>query len=403
LPDNAAEIEKAFDHALSADLVLLSGGTSKGGGDISYRALARRTPGILVHGVALKPGKPICLGVSGTTPVAILPGFPTSAIFTFHEFIAPLLRTLGGVHEGGRSLREAHMAHRVNSERGRMEYLLVNLISGDRGIVAYPMGKGSGSVTAFARADGFVAIPKDQEYLDAGEPVRVTTIGQGTAPADLVVIGSHCTGLDVVLGSVIESGYSTKTIWVGSQSGLIAAGRGECDVAGVHLLDPETKTYNTPFLPPGVRLIRGYSRMQGVVYRESDPRFRSGDPSEIQELVRRDAACMMVNRNRGSGTRVLIDQFLGDARPEGYAIETRSHNAVAASVGQGRADWGVTIEPVAKAYGLGFAPLLAECYDFAIPESRWARPSVAVFREALEREATRDRLRALGFLLEIAP
>lgn len=403
VPDDDSEIERALDRALSADLVLLSGGTSKGGGDISYRALARRTPGILVHGVALKPGKPICLGAVGSTPVAILPGFPTSAIFTFHEFIAPLLRTFGGVQGSERDLRTARMARRVNSERGRKEYLLVNLIIGDRGVVAYPMGKGSGSVTAFAHADGFVAIPKDQEYLDDGESVLVTTLGQGTRPADLVVIGSHCIGLDVVLGEVISSGYSTKTIWVGSQSGLFAAGRGECDIAGVHLLDPVTNRYNTPFLPPDVRLLRGYGRMQGIVFREDDGRFSSRNEAEIRDRTRREPDCMMVNRNRGSGTRVLIDEWIADARPDGYAVEARSHNAVAASVAQGRADWGIAIEPVAKAYGLGFLPLRAESYDFAVPESRWERPAVVAFREALAGAEVRRRLQAIGFLLEDAP
>jgi len=156
------------------------------------------------------------------------------------------------------------MPVRCNSERGRTEYLLVNLVDGPRGRAAYPMGKGSGSVTAFARADGFVVIPRQQEYVDAGEEVEVTLLGRGVAPADLMVIGSHCTGLDALLGLLGEEGYSSKTLWVGSQGGLTAAGRGECDLAGVHLLDPATGIYNRPFLPPGVRLLPGYRPHAGA-------------------------------------------------------------------------------------------------------------------------------------------
>ena len=261
---------------LSADVVLLSGGTSKGGGDLSYRTLGRRSPGIVVHGVALKPGKPICLGAAGTTPVAILPGFPTSAIFTFHEFVAPVLRRMAGLGPEARAAIEATMALRCNSERGRTEYLLVGLVPGLDGLSAYPMGKGSGSVTTFSRADGFIVIPRNQEYVERGERVAVTPLGRGIAAADLVAIGSHCVGLDLLLGLLAERGFRSRTLWVGSQGGLDAAARGECDVAGVHLLDPRTDTYNVTFLPDGVRLLRGYGRMQGLVYRPGDARLEGG-------------------------------------------------------------------------------------------------------------------------------
>src|SRR5262249_3609076 len=158
---------------------------------------------------------------------------------------------------------------------------------------------------------------------------------------------------------------------------------GECDVAGVHLLDPGTDTYNVPFLAEGVRLLRGYGRMQGVVFRRGDARFEGREPAAAIARTLDDAGCYMVNRNRGSGTRILIDGLLRGRRPSGHAVEARSHNAVAASVAQGRADWGVAIAPVAAAYGLGFLPLRVEQYDFAIAESRWDRPAVACFRELL--------------------
>jgi putative molybdopterin biosynthesis protein len=396
--DDERALEAALERALACDVVVLSGGTSKGAGDLSYRVLARREPGIVVHGVALKPGKPVCLGAVGTTPVAVLPGFPTSAIFTFHEFVAPLLRHLAGLRDERRETLTARLPARFNSEVGRTEYLLVNLVDGPGGPTAYPLGKGSGSVTTFSRADGFIVIPRSREYVEAGETVSVTRLGLGTEPADLIAIGSHCVGLDLLLGLLSELGFSSKTLWVGSQGGLLAAARGECDVAGVHLLDPTTDTYNTPFLPEGVLLLPGYGRMQGLVFRPGDPRFEARTVAEALERATTEPGCVMVNRNRGSGTRVLIDGLLAGRKPPGYAVEARSHNAAAAAVAQGRADWGLAIAPVASAYGLGFTPVREERYDFAVPEDRRDRPAVAAFRDQLGRPQVRRRLAGIGLL-----
>jgi putative molybdopterin biosynthesis protein len=401
--DDVVALGEALDRGLAAaDVVLLSGGTSKGSGDLSYRVLASRSPGIVVHGVALKPGKPICLGASGSTPVAILPGFPTSAIFTFHEFVAPVLRRMAGLGPKTQGDIEARMAVRCNSERGRTEYLLVGLVpgAGAEELAAYPMGKGSGSVTTFSRADGFVVIPRLQEYVERGERVRVTLLGRGIEPVELVVIGSHCVGLDLLLGLLAARGIRSRTLWVGSQGGLDAAARGECDLAGVHLLDPKSDTYNTPFLPPGIRLFPGYDRMQGLVYRPDDPLFGGCTPGEATDRAVARESCRMVNRNRGSGTRVLLDGLLAGRRPPGFAVEVRSHNAVAAAVSQGRADWGVAIEPVARAYGLAFLPLRTERYDFAIPADRWDRPAVAAFRGLWDEAGTRQMLAEIGLLTD---
>lgn len=402
--DEEEALEEVFERGLAeADMLLVSGGTSKGAGDLSYKVLSRRSPGIVVHGVALKPGKPICLGGVGETPVAILPGFPTSAIFTFHEFVAPVLRTMAGRAETERGSIEAKMAVRVNSERGRTEYLLVGLMPSSGGLAAYPMGKGSGSVTTFSRADGFLSIPRQQEYVEQGERVEVTLLGRGVEPADLVIVGSHCVGLDAILSVLSAEGWRTKTFWVGSQGGLDAAGRGECDVAGVHLFDPISGEYNRPFLPRGVRLLTGYGRMQGLVYRRGDSRFEGREVAEAVDMACQDPSCLIVQRNRGSGTRVLIDGLLGGRRPRGSAVEVRSHNAVAAAVVQGRADWGLAIASVAKSYGLGFLPVKEERYDFAIPEDRWDQPAVAAFRQAMGREATRRMLADLGFVTASPP
>jgi putative molybdopterin biosynthesis protein len=396
--DDDPQLSLRIDEGLArCDILVLSGGTSKGAGDLCYRVLARHQPGIIVHGVALKPGKPVCLGASGRTPVAILPGFPTSAIFTFHEFVAPLIRQLEGRTAEPPEAMRARVPFRYNSEPGRTEYLLVNLLRGDEGLSAYPLGKGSGSVTTFSQADGFVVIPRSQEFLEAGEMVPVFAIGRRALPADLVVIGSHCTGIDLLLGMLNQQGVRSKTIWVGSQGGLIAAERGECDLAGIHLLDPETGRYNHSFVPDGARLLTGYRRMQGIVYRPGDGRFEGHCASDAVDAGCREQGCRMVNRNRGSGTRILIDRLLAGRRPAGYAVEARSHNAVAAALVQSRADWGVAIAPVAAAYGLAFIPLSPEHFDFVAPAARWDRAPVAAFRALLESPEARRGLAAAGF------
>jgi putative molybdopterin biosynthesis protein len=390
--DDEAELRKALDRALEdADLVLLSGGTSKGEGDLNARVVADLEPGIIVHGVALKPGKPICLAASGRLPVVILPGFPTSAVFTFHEFVAPVIRELSGLAPGRRECTTALLANKFSSERGRLEYLLVGLVRRpDGGLAAYPMGKGSGSVTAFSRADGFVRIPRNTEIVDADTAVEVTLISRELSIADFVAIGSHCIGLDVIASELAREGFTVKVLAVGSQGGLAAARRGECDAAPIHLLDPASGEYNRPFLDPSLRLLAGYSRQQGVVTRPDESR-------DIDALLA-DPKLRMVNRNRGSGTRVLIDRLLGERRPPGFPYEPRSHFAVAAAVSQGRADWGVTIETIARQAGLRFQSVQAEYYDFAIPVDHWERPAVEALRRLLAPDGgIRAELASLGF------
>lgn len=391
--DDVDALRKALHEALvDSDVVLLSGGTSKGEGDLNALVVGELKPGILVHGVALKPGKPICLAAQEEKPVVILPGFPTSAIFTFHEFVAPLIRDLAGQPSEDRETRTARLAIKTQSERGRLEYLLVGLVEDeDRKLSAYPMGKGSGSVTSFSRADGFVRIGRNTELVAADSEVEVTLIGRDVSVADLVVIGSHCAGLDLIASELAASGASVKLLAVGSHGGLAAASRGECDLAPIHLLDPETDSYNVPFLKPGLKLLRGYRRMQGIATRADETR-------DITELLE-DPSVRMVNRNRGAGTRILIDRLLEGRKPPGYPYEPRSHYAVAAAIDQGRADWGVTIESVARDAGLRFVPLQAEEYDFVVPESRWDRPVLKRLRALLSENPSdlRTRLAAQGF------
>ena len=400
--DDLGQLRLIVRQALECDAVVMSGGTSKGAGDLSYQVVREfNDPGIVAHGVALKPGKPVCLAVTGGKPLVVLPGFPTSAIFTFHEFVAPVLRKMAGRTNQPLPDVEATLPMSVNSDRGRREYLLVSLVRTDASLVAYPMGKGSGSVTTFSKADGFISIPQRTEIVEARTRVKVRLLSSQLDAADLVVIGSHCPGLDLLLSELSRRGVSSKTIYIGSTAGLAAAKRGECDIAGLHLLDAESNEYNRSFVDETVVLVNGYERQQGLVFRRDDDRFANVDLTEFRNVVKQDPDCSMVNRNAGSGTRILIDQLLDGYRPAGYAIQPGSHNAVVAAVAQNRADWGMAIESVVKATdGLGFLPIRRERYDFIMPVDRVERPAVKAFKTLLLEQPVRDRLQQIGCLID---
>ncbi len=396
--DDEKILEAAMRRALAeCDMAILSGGTSKGAGDLSHRIVSQLgAPGILVHGVALKPGKPLCLAVADKKPVAVLPGFPTSAIFTFHAFVAPVIRTWAGLPPEAAKSVAAHVPVRIASEMGRKEFVLVSLVEGADGTIAFPSPKGSGSVTAFSQAEGFLEIDALATTLDAGATARVTLIGESARAPDIVLTGSHDVALDIVVGALAERGFSARTLAVGSQGGVGAAQRGECDLAPVHLVDPKTGIYNEHLLAPGLSLVKGWQRMQGFLFHPGDKRFEGKTAEQAVKAAHADPSCLMVSRNAGAGTRILIDTLLGGAKPKGYSNQPKSHNAVAAAIAQSRADWGIAIEPVARLYGLGFLPIAPEHYDFLLVEARKERPAVQAFLAVLRDERTRERIRSIG-------
>jgi putative molybdopterin biosynthesis protein len=420
--DDMDQLTAIIDQALaSADVVLLSGGTSKGEGDLSYQVVSRFTdPGIVVHGVALKPGKPICLGVTCQKPIVILPGFPTSAVFTFHEFVAPLIRGLAGVPSKSYSTVGATLASKVQSAVGRTEYLLVGLTqkleSNDTiglrdqhagtgcqstreraSLRAFPMGKGSGSVTTFSQAEGFITIDRQTEFLDANTEVAVQLISPKINPPDLVFAGSHCIGVDHILGELQKMGFLSKYLAIGSTGGLRAVESGDCDLAGLHLLDPVTGEYNIPFVSGDLGFQKGYFRRQGIVFRQDDARFQSRDSEQLIQSAVQLPNCLMINRNQGSGTRMLIDQLLerncqGGQRPAGYEIHANNHHAVCSAIQQSRADWGIAIESVVDQTKLKFIPIADESYDFVIAPGHQGRPAVQAFFKVLGDPAIREIL-----------
>jgi putative molybdopterin biosynthesis protein len=414
--DREEEIRAKVREALAvSDMVLTSGGTSAGVGDLLYRIIDDLgPPGILVHGIAVRPGKPAIIGMAQGKPVFGLPGYPTSALMIFNVFVRPVLREMAGLPSEVESrLVEAVTAERIFSSGGRREYMSVNLVQMDTGgYIIYPVPGGSGAITTLAEADGFIEIPEGRVYLDEGEKVSVELFSQRLKPADLMIIGSNCVGIDVILSLMRERHrpYRFKVISTGSSGGLVAIRRGEADIAGTHLLDAETGVYNTPFLrrfeiADKAILVRGYNREQGLVVARGNPKGIKG----IDDLTRPDVS--IINRNPGSGTRILLDMKLTELAKErgvpfetlvkkiqGYTFESKSHSAVAVSVLQGRADVGLAIRAVAETYSLDFIPVAQEHYDFLIRKERLEKPSVQAFLEVLRSKEFREVLpkRAIG-------
>jgi putative molybdopterin biosynthesis protein len=412
-PDDETALEETLRRALAYDMIILSGGTSKGAGDLSYRVIERLgPPGILVHGVALRPGKPLCLGAVGRTPVIILPGFPTSATVTFHEFVQPLVRVMAGLNREEHDTVPARAAVRFNSRKGQLEYVLVHVVRSKDGYTAYPIGKGSGSMTTFSQADGFLKIPTHQEMLAKDEVVQVHLLSRDLRLADATSIGSHCVGLDYLMNCLKRQGIQGKIINVGSMAGLHAARRGEADIAGIHLLDAETGEYNRPFVKPGdgLALVRGYVRRQGLIYRPKDGLPQPLTFEHLVEMAAQEGKLVLINRNRGSGTRILLDICLRSRAQalsisceklteslRGYDTEAKSHNAVAASIALRKADWGLAIETVAHDYHLAFTFMQDEHYDFVIPADKLAQPAIQRFLELLHSDPARAGLTRIGF------
>lgn len=396
--DDPSALLRRLKQMLKYDILITSGGTSAGAGDVLYKVIDELgRPGIIVHGIAIKPGKPTIIGVAEKKLIFGLPGYPTSAMVIFDVLVSPILRTLSGMGAETKKQTKARAAIRLFSAEGRYEYMLINLVSGAGGRYrAYPILTGSGAITTLAEADGYVEIPENTAIIEEGSEIDVTFLSDAIKPADLTIIGSHCIGLDVLLNVMNRRcPLQPKIINVGSSGGLAAAGRGESDISGTHLIDEQTRTYNVPFLKKlgiadRVYLVRGYEREQGFVTARENPMGIRG----IADIINGDIS--FINRNPGSGTRVLFDIELKKAakagdiplsdikkKISGYEIEAKSHSAIAAAVACGRADTGVAIRTVAHQYGLDFVPLCEEKYDFVIPAEKFEKPSVKDFLYAL--------------------
>ncbi len=394
--DNAEEIREMVQKALDFDIIICSGGTSAGAGDMIYKILDEWEPGVLAHGISVRPGKPTIIASLNGKPAFGLPGNPTSALMIYKIFVSPLIRKFSGLGRE-RSLEiEARLSTKVFSSPGRAEFLPVNLVRGKEGFSAYPVaGHYSGAITSLAETDGLIQIDSNKVIAEEGEKVTVQLFSGEIEPADLMVIGSHCIGIDVIFRLMRNKNPELrfKIINVGSSGGIAAVKRGEADIAGIHLLD-ESGEYNIPYLRRyGIRnavLVKGYLRDQGIIVAKGNPLgIRS-----VRDIVEKKAT--IVNRNRGSGTRILFDMYLKKVAEEigqdfrsliqsikGYSIEAKSHTSVALAVLMERADAGIGIRTVADRYNLDFIPLKGEEYDFLIPKERFGMEKIKEFLNIL--------------------
>jgi len=399
LPDNFTIIKDKLKSALqAADVVISSGSTSSGPGDLLYRAVEESgEPGVLVHGLTLKPGKPALVGLVDSKPIFGLPGYPTSALMIFHVLVAPIIRRLAN-RTGSKPVKvRAVSSVKFFKARGRRELLPVQLIAQNEGFLAYPMQSGSGAISSFAMADGFADLPEVQEYVDEGESLEVELFGKQLTPPALLAIGSHCVGLDIAFAMLRDRdpSFVGRTVNVGSIGGFQAIKRGEADIAGVHLQDEKTGEYNVPFLvsfglEEKATLVRGYNREQGLIIKRGNPLGIRG----IEDLTKKGVR--FINRNRGSGTRLLIDKHITELAKsrgttkeavasmiDGYGYEAKSHSAVAAAIRNDRADVGYGIRTVAASSGLDFIKTDDEKYDFLIATPRLTKTAVDRFIELI--------------------
>jgi putative molybdopterin biosynthesis protein len=380
-------VEEALGHH---DVVVVNAGSSAGSEDFTagvIEALGK----VHVHGVAIRPGHPVVLGVARGKPVVGLPGYAVSAVLTAELFVRPLVYRLLGTLPPARPRARAVLSRKVLSPIGEDEFLRVKLGQvGDR-LIATPLSRGAGVIMSLVRADGLVTIPRLSEGVHAGTEVEVELLRRRDEVAQTIVaIGSHDLTLDLLSGhlSAVSPGTSLSSSNVGSLGGLIALQRREAHLAGTHLLDEETGEYNLAYvrktLPSRpVAVVTLVHREQGLIVPRGNPKRITG----LEDLLRDDV--LFVNRQRGAGTRVLLDfrlRRLGadPARIRGYAREEYTHLAVAAAVASGAADVGLGILAAARALDLDFVPLLKERYDLVIPrefyESELLAPLLGIVR-----------------------
>src|SRR4051812_3877986 len=403
VPDEPDQIAAAVREAAArADLVIVVAGSSAGRDDYTA-GIVERLGTLAVHGVAVRPGHPVVLGAVDATPVLGCPGYPVSAALTFEIFAAPLLAALEGATPAERPRARARVARKLASTMGMDDWVRVRLGRVGGELVATPLPRGAGVLTSLVRADGLLVVPAGLEGHHAGEDVEVMLLrGVGEIDRTIVAVGSHDLVLDLAASQLraADPGVTLASSNVGSLGGLVALRDGLCHVAGSHLLDPETGEYTLPYVDRvlggrDVAVVRLVPREQGLIVAPGNPLGLTG----IDDLVR--DGLRYVNRQRGAGTRVLLDHELGrrgiasDAI-SGYAREEHTHLAVAAAVAAGRADAGLGVLAAARAFGLGFVPVTREPYDLVLATETLEDPVAAPLWALLDDAEFRAAVEALG-------
>ena len=403
IPDDFDRLLDAVrDAAAKHDIVLVNAGSSAGSEDYTARVVESLGE-LVVHGTAIRPGHPIVLGVVEGKAALGIPGYPVSAALTCELFVKPLIERKLGLSATERNKVSATITRKTLSPMGEDEFLRVRLGRVGEKLVASPVERGAGVIMSLVRADGIVKIPRFSEGLDAGAEVRVELLRPVEAIEDtVVVIGSHDMTLDL-LASHVRRARPQMTLAssnVGSMGGLLALARGEAHMAGSHLLDEETGEYNLSFIRRflkgrGVVVVNLVQRIQGLILPRGNPKGIGA----LEDLMREDV--VFLNRQRGSGTRLLLDYKLRELGMEaedirGYDREEYTHLAVAAAVAGGRADVGLGILSAANAMGLEFVPLLSEQYDLVILSEYYESERVQFVLEVIRGDAFRSEVDALG-------
>lgn len=358
---------------------------------------------VAVHGVAIRPGHPVILGVAGGKPALGLPGYPVSAALTADLFLRPLLYRLQGLTPPPRPQVTATISRKLLSPLGEDEFVRVTLGRVDGRLIAAPLMRGAGVVMSLVRADGVARIPRFSEGLHAGSEVMVELLRDpAEIESTIIAIGSHDLALDLLASHLRRAGAGRRlsSANVGSLGGLMALQRRDAHLAGVHLLDEETGEYNISYvrrLLPDEEIV-----LVHLAYRDQGFLVAPGNPlglGSLRDLVR--PGVRFVNRQRGSGTRILLDYHLRQEGIDpgaiaGYQREEFTHMAVAAAVQSGAANVGLGIGAAARALGLTFIPLFSECYELAIPRRHWESELLAPLRRMLFDPAYRSAVEALG-------
>jgi putative molybdopterin biosynthesis protein len=402
-PDDPDGLARAVRAAVAdCDLLIIVAGSSAGRDDYTARTV-RELGTLAVHGVAVRPGHPVVLGVVDGTPVLGAPGYPVSAALTFDIFAEPLLAELAGAVPRRRPRARARLARKLASPFGMDDWIRVRLGLVGGTMVATPLPRGAGVLTSLVRADGLLVVPAGLEGHHPGDEVDVELLRSlDEISGTIVAIGSHDLVLDLAASALRaeDPGVTLASSNVGSLGGLVALRDGLCHIAGSHLLDPATGEYTLPYLDrilggQDVSVVRLVHRDQGLMVAAGNPLGLKG----LDDLAR--PGVRYVNRQRGAGTRVLLDHELRqrgispDAL-EGYLREEPTHLAVAAAVAAGRADAGLGILAAARAFGLDFLPVTREPYDLVVGAQEADSPRLAPLWALLRSDRFRAAVQDLG-------
>jgi putative molybdopterin biosynthesis protein len=404
LMDDPVRIKSAIETAMAGDvdMVLTVGGSSAGSEDYAKDVILDLGD-VLVHGVTIMPGKPVIVGKINNKPIFGIPGYPVSAIIAFEQFVKPLIDQIKGQPEQARNRIEVEPTRKVTSKLGLEEFVRVKLGTVGNRVVATALPRGAGLITSITEADGIIRIPEHMEGIKENQAVGAELLKPLSAIDNTIVaVGSHDNTLDI-LADELKAGSSNLSLsssHVGSMGGLMAVKRGACHIAGSHLLDTQDGSYNISYLKKylpdrDVRLVNLVMRDQGFIIPKGNPK----SIKDIDDLVRDDLS--FINRQGGSGTRILLDYRLQQrdidpSRINGYDTEEYTHMAVAVAVLSGTVDVGLGIFAAARALDLDFIPVVTEAYDLVIPQEYFESAKIRALLDIINSAGFKKRVEALG-------